>query len=61
MFTNVDFKELFVLEFPGNNSLVFQVRTGMVTGLQLSIALLLPTVVFLLPNTGKVLTIVCES
>jgi len=48
----VDFKLLFVLGFPGNNSLVFQVRTGMVTRLQLSIALLLPTLVFLLTQ-GK--------
>jgi hypothetical protein len=48
----MEFKALFVLEFPGNSSLVFQVRTGMVTGLQLSIALLLPAVVFL-PTQGK--------
>jgi len=48
----MEFRASFGLEFPGNSSLVFQVRTGMVTGLQLSITLLLPTVVFLLTQ-GK--------
>jgi hypothetical protein len=48
----MDFNVLFALEFLGNSSRLFQVRTEIVTGLKLSVELLLPADVFLL-TLGK--------